>query len=52
MDKKYNIEFGILTDPKSLHQLLEVFPKQESFQEQKYFISELLQEQLFHTFLI
>ena len=52
MDKKYNTESGTLTDPKSLHQSLEVFPKQGSIQEQKFFISELPPEQLCLTFQI
>ena len=52
MDKKFNIEFGTPTDPKSLHQLLGVFPKPESFQELKSSISELLQELLSLTFPI
>ena len=51
MDKKFNTEFGIPTDLKSLHQLLEVFHKQVSFQELRFFISELLREPLYLTFL-
>ena len=52
MDKKYNTEFGIHIDQKSLHLLLVVFPKLVFIQELKFFISELLQELQFLTFQI
>lgn len=52
MDKKYNTEFGILTDPKLPLQSLVVFPKPEFTQELKSFILEPLQELLFPTFQI
>ena len=51
-DKKYNTEFGILTDPKSPHRSSVVFHKLVSSQEPKFCIWEPPQELPFPTFQI
>ena len=47
MEKKYNIVFGIHTDPKLQHLSSEVSPKLGLNQELRFFIWELLLELLF-----
>jgi hypothetical protein len=47
MDRRLSTEYGIPSDPKSLHQSSEVFPTQASSQEPKSSIWVLLQELLF-----
>ena len=52
MDKRLSTESGIPSDQKSLLQSLEVLPKQESSQELRFSIWEVLQEQLFPMYQI